>query len=99
VTAPADVRQVLIDARALLVERGWRVGGPTLGGAIPATGPVCAGNACLLAGEKSSGWGALHDLRLAVGEYSLTLWNDSQTSVEPVLAAFDRAIEALGGRS
>ena len=82
-------RDVLIAARAILVRDGWISNGSGY-----RDGPCCAYHACVRAAtDLKEALEARGHLLQALDVPSLPDWNDSQTSIEPVLAAFDRAIE------
>jgi hypothetical protein len=82
--------RVLRDARRILVSRGWQRGNNPRG-----TGPCCALNALSRAAryDDTAMLRAEILLKMATGEDWIAKWNDRQSSAEPVLAAFDRAIQ------
>ena len=87
-------RQILIEARQLLIDKGW-VPYSTLNGT---EGPFCMLNALgMVCDDYAERDNAIHALALVIGlENDIIFpWNDSQTSIEPVLAAFDKAIASL----
>jgi hypothetical protein len=100
-----EVTALLIRARGYL-ERGWCRWAMAMGAYGYTTHPEsdvavawCAYGALRAAGLNDRGFAhhpVLVVLRAAIGGGDITLFNDSQETVEPVLAAFDRAIAAVG---
>lgn len=92
-----------------LKTKGWRADGSAMTGTgehvpppHPNCGPLCAINTidAIAFTSADNGRAALNYLKAAVyGRYNpadyqpITSWNDSQRSVEPVLAAFEKAIQ------
>ena len=100
ITETDETTAMLIRARSLL-ERGWcrwtqaRDGdGNPLEYDDKRAVRWCANSALLLAGmsELLTDHPALGRFKAATGGIHITLFNDAQETVEPVLAAFDRAI-------
>jgi hypothetical protein len=91
---PKTTREVLIAARALLVRDGWVPldnWGPT--DACPPWDALKRASDFSSEGSRASWHEAIRILeRFTSGD--VVDWSAAQTSVEPVLAAFDRAIEA-----
>jgi hypothetical protein len=96
---------LLVRARGF-IERGWCRGALARDMTGIATNPISSGavawcpNGALIAARMPNHF--KHTVRgrltAATGGYSITGFNDEQTTVEPILAAFDRAIAAyLGG--
>jgi len=98
-----ETTTLLIRARALLV-RGWCRGTPARSRLGVQVSPLsrravawCAGGALFAARLTASGLDyhrAAARLIAAIGGVSVADFNDTQETVEPVLAAFDRAIGA-----
>jgi hypothetical protein len=100
-----ETAALLIRARGFL-ERGWCRGvcaRNEQGWAVkPSSDHAvawCAYGALAAAGMSPNGphyYPAVRQLMIAAGCHSLPYFNDAQETVEPVLAAFDRAIAAGG---
>lgn len=97
----AEVADTLRRAKAVLIERGWirhkRFD--------EKTGACCAAGAIIIATENAHGPRYMQMVRAferAANPSGATFigdFNDAQSSVEPVLAAFDRAIAAAEAES
>ena len=85
-------RQILIEARQILIDKGWV---PHCG-SYTEEGPNCIITAgCVVAARyrhEINNW--LDAIREVVGK-DIIAFNDRQTSITPILAAFDAAIESL----
>lgn len=87
-------KEILIEARRLLVEEGWCK--KTLGGD---GGPRCMLGAIYAGDDGGVAYTGAHNAVIGLlpseCRFSLAYWNDMQDSVEPVLAKFDEAIALL----
>jgi hypothetical protein len=89
--ATMSAADVLRRAKQVLIERGWQPRPAAWGSR---TGPCCALNAVAAATDDESCKRVVDRLLAkAIDEPWVHDWNDRQTSADPVLAAFDRAIE------
>jgi hypothetical protein len=99
-----ETTELLIRARGL-IERGWcreEFARDAVGNFVDPTGPTaiawCMNGALIAAGvvlplKKHP---AFRRLKSAIGTAPVSVFNDAQETVEPILAAFDRAIAACG---
>jgi hypothetical protein len=82
--------EVLREVRDRLVTKGWT---PGIGRCLYMTVEAVAPSKSLLLSEEARA--AIATLRDVIGEASITSWNARQTSIDPVLAAVDAAIERV----